>query len=460
MSKNFTYRVESFTSVTNNLKQLLLKETFSDITLIVEDSGERLPGHSQVLASSSSVFARTIYGPFVEGTTKEVKVTGIDSQTFKSLLEFIYTGSVDLTIYNIVPLLEAAQKYLVDEAVREFVYAAKELIDQTDCSMNSMEQITRILVESYNLRIEEVQEMCLCYIDQNTEDFLNSEVFLQLPGEIVQLVLQRDTLYDGLTELRLYLACLKWARGSGSLDVEDSENFEVSVSESTLVELRRLLEHIRLPLIEAKYIIKLIEPYQLVDKDKLYLAMAYQAAPECFKEDTRSIFRERVGSMRPWCWDEEALGEHMILSADRRTVIGHHFNWEKALGSVQWHAGRHSFTVFLEMNVSATSNSWQIIVGVAHPTETSLEGHLGASLKEWGLACYSGHKISNGDSREEYTSCSKKGDRITVIVDFKTQTLEFLRNGASLGVAYKNIKPPVSPAVSLLSGQRVTLVFD
>lgn len=182
MNKNFTYRVESFTSVTNNLKQLLLKETFSDITLIVEDSGERLPGHSQVLASSSSVFARTIYGPFVEGTTKEVKITGIDSQTFKSLLEFIYTGSVDLTIYNIVPLLEAAQKYLVDEAVREFVYAAKELIDQTDCSMNSMEQITRILVDSYNLRIEEVQEMCLCYIDQNTEDFLNSEVFLQLPG--------------------------------------------------------------------------------------------------------------------------------------------------------------------------------------------------------------------------------------------------------------------------------------
>jgi hypothetical protein len=81
-------------------------------------------------------------------------------------------------------------------------------------------------------------------------------------------------------------------------------------------------------------------------------------------------------------------------------------------------------------------------------------------MKEWGLACFSGLKICNGDMREEYATPSRKGDKITVSVDLKRKTLEYFKNDESLGVAYYNITPPVSPAVSLLKGQRVTLIFD
>jgi hypothetical protein len=80
--------------------------------------------------------------------------------------------------------------------------------------------------------------------------------------------------------------------------------------------------------------------------------------------------------------------------------------------------------------------------------------------KEWGMACGSGLRISNGDIREEYATSCKKGDRITVCVDCTKKTLEFYRNGISLGIAFTNIVTPVSPAVSLLKGQRVSLVFD
>ena len=53
---------------------------------------------------------------------------------------------------------------------------------------------------------------------------------------------------------------------------------------------------------------------------------------------------------------------------------------------------------------------------------------------------------------EDYTTGSRRGDTIGVIVDLNTGRLEFTRNGQSLGIAYENVKGPVHPCISLLKG--------
>ena len=62
-----------------------------------------------------------------------------------------------------------------------------------------------------------------------------------------------------------------------------------------------------------------------------------------------------------------------------------------------------------------------------------------------------GQKI-NKNLAEEYTQGSRRGDIIGVIVDLNTGRLEFTKNGISLGIAYENVKGPVSPCISLLKG--------
>ena len=104
----------------------------------------------------------------------------------------------------------------------------------------------------------------------------------------------------------------------------------------------------------------------------------------------------------------------------------------------------------------ASSNTWQIIVGVAVPN-VNLQSHLGNSAKEWGMMCLSGQKINKGQT-EEYTSGSRRGDVIGVIVDLNTGRLEFTRNGQSLGIAFENVKGPVCPCISLLKGQKINLI--
>lgn len=46
-----------------------------------------------------------------------------------------------------------------------------------------------------------------------------------------------------------------------------------------------------------------------------------------------------------------------------------------------------------------------------------------------------------------------------VHVDLNAGTLEFSKNGKMLGIAYSDVRGPLSPCISLLKGQRVSL-FD
>lgn len=66
----------------------------------------------------------------------------------------------------------------------------------------------------------------------------------------------------------------------------DSSNFEVTnVEEDRIEDLKAILKHVRLPLVKAYIIIKYIEPESLIDKNDLYVAMAYQAAPDCYEDN-------------------------------------------------------------------------------------------------------------------------------------------------------------------------------
>jgi hypothetical protein len=73
------------------------------------------------------------------------------------------------------------------------------------------------------------------------------------------------------------------------------------------------------------------------------------------------------------------------------------------------------------------------------------------------MMCLSGQKIHK-NMIDKYTSPSRKDDIIGLIADLNTGRLEFTRNGLSLGIAYENVKGPITPCVSLLKGQKVTLI--
>lgn len=452
--------INSAEIVVKNLEKLLFSQDFSDFSVILEDCGFKIPVHSQVLACASEYFSGLLYGPYVEGSSRELRVFDVDKDTFCSLLQYMYTGKAEVTLGNVVKLIQGANRFLITEALKSFISITKEFIEELDSSEVSLEKMTNLLIEAYINQNEEICEICFEYIDTNTEAFLNSKSIFKLDEELLALIIQRDTLFDGLAEISLFLACLRWGRGYGTLDPEDPESFDLSaIPENKRPALSSIVQHIRLSLIEPKYIINKIDKTDLFSTETLYKSISYHLCPDVFSSEEKKLYQERIGSKKPWTWSEDKIGSHILLSSDKKMAIAHYHDWEKVLGDTIWHAGTHSFKVYLDLNISVSSNLWQIIVGVASP-RTSMHDHLGAGKQEWGLACYSGHKISCGDQREEYSSGCSKGDIIEVKLDLHHKKLEFLKNGENLGLAFNNLTGPVIPAVSLLKGQRVKLIWD
>ena len=94
------------------MASILFQEDFSDVILICGTSGHfgaRINAHRQILAASSEVFKSMLYGPFVEGSKREISIPNIEADVMRMLIRFIYTGKVELSSPNdIVPLIHAA----------------------------------------------------------------------------------------------------------------------------------------------------------------------------------------------------------------------------------------------------------------------------------------------------------------------------------------------------------------
>jgi hypothetical protein len=65
-----------------------------------------------------------LFGPFVEGSKRELTIPNIKPHILRSLLQFMYTGCVQLDIDKIVPIIKAADQYCIMGAGEEFEKAA------------------------------------------------------------------------------------------------------------------------------------------------------------------------------------------------------------------------------------------------------------------------------------------------------------------------------------------------
>jgi hypothetical protein len=95
-----------------------------DLTDVSFDVGEEsFSAHRLVLAARSPVFKAELYGPLAEGTMTSITIQDMEACTFKSMLHYMYQGSLPNTGTNDVSstmaqcqhLLVAADRYGVEE---------------------------------------------------------------------------------------------------------------------------------------------------------------------------------------------------------------------------------------------------------------------------------------------------------------------------------------------------------
>mmetsp|Transcript_13658 Transcript_13658/g.9828 ORF Transcript_13658/g.9828 Transcript_13658/m.9828 type:complete len:81 (+) Transcript_13658:176-418(+) len=79
----------------------------ADVVIIAGEkpSQEKIFAHRQILAASSEVFQKMLFGPFLETQKREIEIPNIQPRIMRSLLEFMYRGTAVLDTEVLVPLI-------------------------------------------------------------------------------------------------------------------------------------------------------------------------------------------------------------------------------------------------------------------------------------------------------------------------------------------------------------------
>ena len=89
----------SFTSVFSSFQSSLssdlwINKEFTDVVLDV--GGEKIPAHKLILATKSPYFRALLYGEMREASQEEVTLLDIPLAPFKRVLEYAYTGKLEI----------------------------------------------------------------------------------------------------------------------------------------------------------------------------------------------------------------------------------------------------------------------------------------------------------------------------------------------------------------------------
>ncbi|KAM9308454.1 kelch-like protein 38 [Gastrophryne carolinensis] len=107
-----TYETLLFHDEDHSCKLLKELNTFreagllTDVIICIDDC--EFPCHRNVLASSSPYFKAMFCNNFKESVQETVTLIGIDSDTFRSILTYVYTGEILITVDNVFHLIETS----------------------------------------------------------------------------------------------------------------------------------------------------------------------------------------------------------------------------------------------------------------------------------------------------------------------------------------------------------------
>ena len=192
-----------------NLKQH--QDKFCDVELIA-GSGEQtevIKAHRIVLSSSSSYFA-AMFGnsEFNEHKEKFVKLNSISFQILKTLIDFIYTGKIEIDQINVQELLAAADMLQLPEVVSGCAqFLCRELHPSNALGILRFS-------EAHNCK--ELAESAIGFINSHFPEVSEHEEILEISQQMMIRLISSELIRVD-SEFQVFLVALRWIKHEVSI---------------------------------------------------------------------------------------------------------------------------------------------------------------------------------------------------------------------------------------------------
>ncbi|CAH3164749.1 unnamed protein product [Porites lobata] len=243
------------------------KGQFCDVVLEVcngEDQA-RFNAHRVVLCAGSPFFYSALNNDMKESKEGLIRLEDMSKVAIEELLDYLYTGHVDVTQHNAFDLLKIAD-FLVIPSLKEV--SSKFIIHSLSSSNCFMAYYLAV-----NYRCFELQEKARDFIYANFTRVVEHEDFLNLTiNEVEEWISSDEIRVRG--EEDVFQAIVKWAEQKGSGERE--KFFE-------------LFRHVRLMYLSRNYVLNDILPHPLITNEKACTAFVLDTikhvscgSEECF----------------------------------------------------------------------------------------------------------------------------------------------------------------------------------
>jgi hypothetical protein len=417
------------------LHDMYTKREMYDIVLTVGDHS--IFAHRVVLAMASKMW-RAEFGRsgMAESKSKEVEVGDVSFAALKAIVDFTYTGNVELSGSSVVAIIKAANLLQVDAVERAAVQFLVERLDAGNV-LSAMALGEHLSAGKIG---RDLQKKSRAWVNKNFGLLAPEPSFLQLPVAELAGVVESDDL--ATPEEKIFAAVMAWVK-------EDEA--------ARKAELGRLLPLIRFPFMD--------EPAMAIAKEPLVVAqhpLSFQLLLETHPEFSRSAEAANCPRLRPRKMKQplaftRASEAHYDLSGGALLRLKQDGQHRAAVcGGDVMAGGRHAveFTVVDRVlgQQIGQKDAGYFFLGMARPGID--EEWIAAYSRDqfWGIYSTCGHLFHNAPiSNAEHASGRQSGagknwpgrgawviqtgDTVGLLLDCDAGTLTVKMNGTRLGEA-------------------------
>ncbi|XP_041980208.1 kelch-like protein 5 [Aricia agestis] len=220
-------------STLKNIYGYYQSQKLCDVVLIAGEC--RIPAHKVVLASCSEYFAAMFTGSLREAWSTEITLERIDPQALRSLINYCYTGSIELNSETAEILMTTANLLQLNSVTKACCDFFEKQLDPCNC--------LGIAVFAEQQSCLSLHAKALEYSYQHYMQVVKHQEFLALESDQLASLLKSDEL-NVQSEENVFESLMTWVQ-------HDNLNREKH--------LPTLLKLVKLPLLSSEYLIDKVE---------------------------------------------------------------------------------------------------------------------------------------------------------------------------------------------------------
>ncbi|KAJ5076867.1 pep-cterm sorting domain-containing protein [Anaeramoeba ignava] len=230
--------------LSNDLKNLFQnqnqEETYFDFEIICEQNQETkqvsFKTHKSILSSRSQYFKSLFNSKMKEFQENKLILKDVSFSTISSILNYFYSGKIEINLQNAIEILFFSSKYLIDELI--------ELCSNFIKKNLKIESVVDVLKLSEAMNFNKLMDSSYQFISENFKEFAKTPFFLGLEENNLNSILLNDEI--PINEFEMFQSIIKWGKHKSNINQEKrNKKLDKKEKEQIQIQISNVIDKIR-----------------------------------------------------------------------------------------------------------------------------------------------------------------------------------------------------------------------